>query len=138
MKKKGFTLTELLAVVVLIAVISLVGSYGVAGINRAIKKNMCESKRDLIISSAQKYGEDHLNKLTSTSKCTAYDNRTFCLQTTVEFLINQRYMPTSDRDSENKKIVINDLTEETINNELVFIYLDNSVVYAQVNDFCNE
>lgn len=55
---KGFTLTELLATIVILAVVVLIATPAVIGVSNLIKNNMWDSKRKLIEQSAKLYGED--------------------------------------------------------------------------------
>lgn len=56
--KKGFTLTELLATIVILAVITTIATPAIIGISNSIKENMYKSKVKLILRAAQLYGED--------------------------------------------------------------------------------
>lgn len=57
--KNGFTLTELLATIVILAVISLIATPAVIGVSNSIKNNMFESKKKLILQAAKLYAEDN-------------------------------------------------------------------------------
>ena len=63
LNKKGFTLIELLAVVVILLAISVIA---VSSISAAIERNkgkQNDAKREIIISYAKIYYEDHKNKI---------------------------------------------------------------------------
>lgn len=63
LNKKGFTLIELLAVVVILLAISVIA---VSSISAAIERNKVkqnEAKKEIIISYAKIYYEDHKNKI---------------------------------------------------------------------------
>ena len=65
MNKKGFTLVELLAVIVIIAIVSAIAVVSMNGVRNKIDLKMVESNIDLIISSAKSYGEDHMSEIKS-------------------------------------------------------------------------
>lgn len=56
--KKGFTLTELLATIVILSVVITIAVPAVIGVSNMIKQNMYESKVKLILQNAKLYGED--------------------------------------------------------------------------------
>ena len=61
MNNKGFTLMELLAVVVLLGIIAVIAIPGIGALNNTIKNNMLEKKIDIIEEAATLYGEDNKN-----------------------------------------------------------------------------
>ena len=63
MNKKGFTLVEILAVLVIIAVVSLIGTVSITGVRRKMDENLFKNKLGEIISSASKWGEDNKSEL---------------------------------------------------------------------------
>ena len=60
--KKGFTLVELMAVIVIVAIISVIGYAGVTIVQKNIKTNLWEGKVEAIENGAVSYGEDNKNK----------------------------------------------------------------------------
>lgn len=67
MKKKGFTLIELLAIIILLGIIVAFATISLSSFIQKSNKTMCEQKEKYILTSAIKYGEDHLNDLNNTS-----------------------------------------------------------------------
>ncbi len=65
-KKKGFTLVELMAVIVIIGVITLIAIVSMRGIQRGSELKMIESNFDLMLAAGSTYGEDHFSTLTTT------------------------------------------------------------------------
>ena len=63
MNKKGFTLVEIMAVIIIISVIALVGVTSVAGVRRQMDRKLFEDKLSSAISSAEKWGEDNKEEL---------------------------------------------------------------------------
>ena len=59
MKKNGFTLPELLAVIAIIAIIALIAIPSVLLIRNKINKRLYESKKETILLAAQLYGQDN-------------------------------------------------------------------------------
>ena len=132
MNKKGFTLVELLAVILLMALVAVIAFNGVGAISNTIKKGIWENKIELIENGAVRYGEDNIYEMTHFGQnCGAHEN---CLTVEVGFLLQRNYIATNDRDEEGNKILINDVTEESVNDTTVNIWLENNVVYAKYND----
>lgn len=63
MKNKGFTLAELLAVIVIMALLLTIAVPSVIGISNKIKANMFCSKIEDIESAAKLYGEDYQDEI---------------------------------------------------------------------------
>jgi len=61
--KKGFTLAELLGVIVVLALISLVTVPAVSDVLKNNKKKLCETQLQNIKLAAQNYGADHFYDL---------------------------------------------------------------------------
>ena len=66
MDKKGFTLVELMAVIVIISIIALVGVTSITGVRKQMDKKLFEEKLNSAISSAEKWGEDNKDMLPTT------------------------------------------------------------------------
>lgn len=127
--KKGFTLVELMAVLVLIVIISIIGYAGITAVKNNIEKNLWETKVEEIETGAIKYGQDNLNKLNGT--CNDISN---CLEVTVEFLINSNYVNTDEENDEGIEIITNNTNGDIVNNKKVYIYLKNNRVYAEYQE----
>ena len=65
MNKKGFTLVELLAVIVVIGIISTIAVISMNGIRNKVDLKMVEGNINLILTSARQYGEQDLNGLST-------------------------------------------------------------------------
>ena len=63
MNNKGFSLVELLAVIVIIALVSTIAVVSMGGIRNNIDEKIIESNLDLIDSAAKSYGEDHMSEI---------------------------------------------------------------------------
>lgn len=66
MNKKGFTLVELMAVIVIISIVALVGVTSITGVRKQMDKKLFEEKLNSAISSAEKWGEDNKDMLPTT------------------------------------------------------------------------
>lgn len=65
MKKNGFTLVELLAVIVILAILLTVAIPNVIGITQRVKEKMYCSKVSDIESAAKLYGQDYIDEVES-------------------------------------------------------------------------
>lgn len=68
MKNKGFTLVEVLAVIVILALLITVAVPSVIGISKRVKANMFCSKVKDIESAAKLYGEDYVDEFGADAK----------------------------------------------------------------------
>jgi len=68
MNKKGFTLVELLAVIALIGVIATIAVVSMNGIRNRVDLKLVEGNLNLILVTANQYGETIKNELVSTRK----------------------------------------------------------------------
>lgn len=132
---KGFTLVELMAVLVLIVIIASIGYAGITAVQRNINKNLWEATVEEIETGAVKYGQDNLNALNTNETCNIDGSETRnCIEVTVEFLINSNYIDTDEVDDSEKEIITNNVTGEIVNDNIVCIYLENNRVYAQYQE----
>lgn len=144
MNKKGFTLVEILAVLVIIAVVSLIGTVSITGVKRKMEENLFKNKLGEIISAASKWGEDNKSELDT--------------EKTVGFLITNGYLETeeainpvkynyedkcgSDKNDENgykegelcKNVITNNVDYIVLNSLEVKIYRSNNRVYSCIVD----
>lgn len=144
MNKKGFTLVEILAVLVIIVVVSLIGTVSITGVKRKMEENLFKNKLGEIISAASKWGEDNKSELDT--------------EKTVGFLITNGYLETeeainpvkynyedkcgSDKNDENgykegelcKNVITNNVDYKVLNSLEVKIYRSNNRVYSCIVD----
>ena len=139
MKNKGFTLVELLVVLVIMAIISAIGFAGVTAVQKNIKKNLWEAKIELILSGAKNYGEDNKNKLKETNICNVNgEEKEYCITKTVQFLLDNNYIKTDEEDNDGNAIITNDTLDEDASNYIVNekdvkIYLEDNTIYATMD-----
>lgn len=137
MKNKGFTLVELMVVLVIIVIVSTIGFGGVALVQNNVKQNLWQGKVDMIEKNAVLYGEDNKNRLTGT--CTVDGvTQNACLTVTVQFLLDSNYIKTDEEDANGNDVIINETLDETeakyyANSSNVYIYMENNKVYAKLD-----
>ena len=132
---KGFTLVELMAVLVLIVIIASIGYAGITAVQRNINQNLWEATVEEIETGAVKYGQDNLNALNTNETCNIDGSETRnCIEVTVEFLIDSNYIDTDEVDDNEKEIITNNVTGEIVNDNIVYIYLENNRVYAEYQE----
>ena len=145
---KGFTLVELMAVLVLIVIIATIGYAGITVVNNNIEKNLWNTTVEEIETGAVQYGQDNLSRLTSTCG----NGKSNCLELTVEDLIERNYVDTDEYECEkdsngnckedndgniiytDREIITNNVTGEIVNDNIVYIYLENNRVYAEYQE----
>lgn len=135
--KKGFTLVELMAVLVLIVLISTIGYAGITAVQKNIDGNLWEGKVEAIETGAANYGEDNRNRLSGTCNING-TSKNNCITRTVQFLIDNSYVDTDEVDSTENKVITNNTLKEDdpnyyVNDMNVFIYLENNRVYAKLD-----
>ena len=137
MKRKGFTLVELMVVLVIIAIISMIGFGGIALVQQNVKKSLWQGKIDMIESGAQLYGEDNKNRLNGTCIVDGV-TKDACVTVSVQYLLDNNYVTTDEKDEAGNEVVINESLPEDnanyyANNLEVFVYLENNTVHAKLN-----
>ncbi len=151
MKKNGFTLVELLAVIVILAVVTSMASVGVSSLRKGINKSMWNSTVELIENGAKNYCSDKKTQIknidVSKNKCMINGKKYVpCLTIKVEDLLERKYVNTKNyaiRNNEKIKVLVNNTViksdNETenfkngyyVNDEKVYIYLENDLCYAK-------
>lgn len=134
MNNKGFTLVELLATIVLLAVITTIAVPSIMGISNNVKKNMLDTKKNLMKENAKLYGEDNLTDLASSSKNLKRNGdyttpRYSCQVLTIGSLVSDGYI-TLDEDDEEAGKVINPVDNSDMSNIKIIIYYKNKRVVA--------
>lgn len=148
MKKNGFTLVELLAVVVILALITLMGTVGVSSLKDGINKSMWNSTVELIETAAKRYGEDKKNIIINKNEsCTINGvSHNPGYEVTVEDLISKKYIATKEyatKNGQEVKVLVNNTIEKSknesdnftngyyVNNGKVCIYIEDNLSYAK-------
>ncbi len=103
--KKGFTLAELLGVIIILALIAMIATPAVTSLLNNSKKKLCETQVSYIITAAKNWGADHLLQLPDEGET---------LTISLSELIQQGYIQ-GDKDAateEEKLKIINPNTKE--------------------------
>lgn len=138
MNKNGFTLIEILAVIVITALITIIASAGISGIKNSINERLYASNVSLIERSATNFGEDKKSYLTSLSDTCTINGKEYkpCLKVSVQSLIDKYYVKSKVVNDDNEKVLIDyrkNKGDENyyMNNTYVYIFIDDYVVYAK-------
>ena len=65
MNKKGFTLTELLGVIVILSLLTLISGVAITNIVKDSKKELTDTQKEAVLYAAQLWAEDNLESLTN-------------------------------------------------------------------------
>ena len=133
MNKKGFTLVELLAVLVLISLLMGLAIPGINRISNNMKKKSYNQKIKLIESAAELWGQD--NKANITISCDKTDeksvnlkNKTKCdkyYEIVVSDLISSDYIKADDGTN-----IKNPVSNKSMNNCKITVYTKYGKIYA--------
>ena len=116
MNKKGFTLVELLAVIVILAIIITIAVPSTIAVSNKIKKKMYNTKVDMIMDAAKMYGQDNSSKVNS-------DENSCNVLVKVSDLINGGYVKKDDVD--NGK-VLSPIDNSSMNDLQICLYKKNN------------
>lgn len=138
MNNKGFTLVELLGVIVIIGIVSSIAGVGVIALRNSLDAGLLESKIEIIESGAVNWGQDNMVVLsTSSSTCTVNGTRkSNCLTKTISS-IGSSYIKGGDTctNSSNSSYscLKNDVTDKDMSSDTIYVYISNNRVYATYN-----
>ena len=124
MNKNGFTLVELLSVLVLISLLMGIAVPGINRISKNMKTKSYNEKKELIESAAVLWGQDNKTLLQKYEKCN--DDIGPCYKISIKELIEADYL---DYDR-NGKEYIDPETDSDIQDRCVYVYRKNKRVYA--------
>lgn len=133
LNKKGFTLVEILVVIVLLGIIAIIVTPAVINGGDSAKKELLKHKIESIESSAVLYGQGNKDKFNTAcngnnepckdiSNCYCYDD-----DITVGDLIDKNIL---NPDQDKEKDIINPLTKESLRDEKIVIYSKYGKIYA--------
>ena len=86
MKNKGFTLVEIMGVIVILAVLVLVAVPSVISVSHKIKDKLYEDKRSMILNAARLYAQDHMEDIENATYMDIY----------VKTLVRNNYLKKDD------------------------------------------
>lgn len=132
MKKNGFTLVELLAVIVILAIIITIAVVSVTGTRNDSLQRVLDTKIEEIESGAVLYGQENPSVLTDSCKVKVKEEEkefTKCKAMQVGYLLDNNYVE-SNEGSGNQKDLYNNVTNKSMREDYVMIYYNNHQVYA--------
>lgn len=125
-KNKGFTLVELLAVIVILAIVSLIAVPSVNGLLRKSRTNMFCKKVESIEAAAKYYAQDNLSDLATDSKMVVAN------KIPIRLLVEKGYLK---KDSDNCTVGSNCVTDprdkSSLDNNYIDIYSENNRLYGR-------
>lgn len=126
MKKNGFTLVELLAVIVVLALLLTIAVPGIQKMSYKIQNNMFCTKVEDIIKAAQLYGDDNYDAIK------AKPGQKDVIK--ISELVKHNYLKKDDNDEKDESMYVVDSRDDTsMMNEEITLYIKNNRVYATYN-----
>lgn len=131
MKKNGFTLVELLAVIAILSVVVAIATTSVIAVRNSSFERLLENKKKDLEKVAILYGQDHQDMLTES--CNIDDvSYSFCKDINVSELLDNDYYESKEViTSEGKQDLLNDVTKESMREDIITIYRKNNRIYAK-------
>ncbi len=128
--KKGFTLVELLSVIVILALISVIATTGIITLSNKSKENMYCAKLEMISSVARDYAVKYEYELNNSKELF---NGYKSIKIKINDLIDAGKLET---DKDNK--VLNPIDDSNLNDKEIILYLKNNSinVYIDSNNVC--
>ena len=116
--QKGFTLVELLAVIVILALLATIAVPSAIVISNNIKKDLYCTKVDMLLNDVKRWGDEHKSRLDTSCYVTM----------TVKELVEEGI--TAKENDEEGSYIINPYTNEGMDNEEIRLYLKNNRAQA--------
>lgn len=139
--KKGFTLVELLAVIVIIAVVATIGYTGTDAIKRKINKSVFEKNLNQIMIAAEKYGTDNRELIEASAEdMTINGSARMVAIVSLWQLIYDRYEEPIDTvsykslNAEQKKLCVKVKKSETDSNKILCYSINHYEDQTSIND----
>ena len=145
MKNKGFTLVELLAVIVILSLVITIGTFSVMKIRNNSLKKIVDTKVNDLEASAIVYGQEEPDILNSKCNIDGVEY-SFCKKVSVVTLIKKGYLEINEKEISNTQDLINNVTNKSMLCDEIQIYKKNNRVYAKalniksndVNNVCDK
>ncbi len=142
MKKNGFTLVELLAVIIILTLVITIAFVSVTRVREESLKRVVETKVEQIEQAAILYGQENPNVIKTS--CTNHEKTvveatnytpSFCITVTAGVLIDNNFFESSYLDEVNGKTdLINDVTGKSMREDTVIIYRRNNRIYSIIDE----
>lgn len=142
MKRKGFTLVELLAVIIILTLVITIAFVSVTRVREESLKRVVETKVEQIEQAAILYGQENPNVIKTS--CTNHEKTvveatnytpSFCITVTAGVLIDNNFFESSYLDEVNGKTdLINDVTGKSMREDTVIIYRRNNRIYSIIDE----
>lgn len=130
MKKNGFTLIEVLAVLVILSIIMSIGAISVINIRNNSYKDLLETKKQNLEAAAIVYGQENPDVLKDKCEIDNYKSD-YCAMVTVATLINGKYFKSTETNANGEIDLINNVTNKSMKNDKIQIYRKNNSIYAK-------
>ena len=130
MNRRGFTLVELLSVLVLIGLLFGLAIPGINKISSNMKKKSYSKKVSLVESAAILWGQDHRTLLQSSDCEIKNGKQVSCYKITISSLIEDNYLDSDKNSGE----YINPVDNSDMKECVVFVYKENNRVYAELDN----
>ena len=130
MKKNGFTLIEVLAVLVILSIIMSIGAISVINIRNNSYKDLLETKKQNLEAAAIVYGQENPDVLKDKCEVDNYKSD-YCAVVTVATLINGKYFKSTETNANGEIDLINNVTNKSMKNDKIQIYRKNNSIYAK-------
>ncbi len=124
MNKKGFTLIEILCVIVLLAITTCFASSSVIKLTIQSKEKLYCTKLALIKSAALNYAQNYEYELTNSKNL--YENHPSLTITVADLLKTGHFQ--ADKDNQ----VLNPKDNSSLNDTKIIIYLENNLIKATI------
>lgn len=142
MKKNGFTLVELLAVIIILTLVITIAFVSVTRVREESLKRVVETKVEQIEQATILYGQENPNVIKTS--CTDHEKTvveatnytpSFCVTVTAGVLIDNNFFESSYLDEVNGKTdLINDVTGKSMREDTVIIYRRNNRIYSIIDE----
>ena len=134
MNNKGFTLVEVLSVIVLIALLFGIGIPGIMKISDNMKIRSYNTKVDLLEQAGELWGQDN-QTLLQTNICSIDSKNYRCYKVPIKDLINEDYLESENKSNPEFK---NPKDDSSMLDNCVYIYKKNNRVYAKYSTIDGE
>ncbi len=136
MNNKGFTLTELLATIAILAIITSIATFGIMAVANSIKKNMLDTKKEIIIKGATLYGQE--NRISLTGTCQIETETVNNCKVVSVADIQEKYLNTKDKCGE-VECFKNNVTDKDMKDDTIAVYVKYNRIYAKfIQNFSDE